>query len=289
MIKKTSLLVLIFTFGIPQLLFSQSEEGWENYVDWAWQGDFRPFLEATYGDGIPKRRDFQGEFARFGVAEIKLGYSEIKRFEKYVWGLDERYLFGSYSSVDLNLLQDVAKEDTLGKVQPKMIRFGFGQRNGYGYQVGPIELLPFYQFAMAWTEVTTKRPVNLVEEDVDILDRYEGEYRFGEVNESALKFQLFKSLAVTGSYEYSVVFPRHIFWEWMGSYLLRFTAINAISVFSERIISGTPFLGPLFYFAFKNGLAYIFYNAMTYNMNWPFTSEKPLTFETFKLGVSFTF
>jgi len=82
---------------------------------------------------------------------------------------------------------------------------------------------------------------------------------------------------------------RHLFWKWLGSILIRDAGTAAITVFSEDILNRTSFLGPAIYFMLKNGLSYAFYNAMKYNMNWPFTTEAPLTFETFKVGVSVTF
>ena len=104
-----------------------------------------------------------------------------------------------------------------------------------------------------------------------------GTYRFGILMEGGIKFDLLKSLAATASYEFAVIYPRHIFWEWFASYTIMYTGIAAVSIFSEDIVNSSPLLGPLFYFFLKNGISYAFYQGMKEKMNWPFTSETPLT------------
>ena len=199
--------------------------------------------------------------------------------------IDDRYIFGSYLSTDLY----PSDEDTAGTVRTEIPRFGFSQRDGYGYKVGPFQLLGFNTFSFAWTELKSKRPAGISEGDASILDRYEGTFRFGHVYDGGIQFQLFKSLALNGSFEGAVIFPRLVFWEWLGSFLIQYTAISALTVWSEDIVERAQFVGPVLYLALKSALYYAFYNAMTYNMNWPFNSEKPLTIETFKVGVSITF
>lgn len=226
-----------------------------------------------------------GDFSKMDIAELKIGYSEIKQFKKYFWSQDDRYLFGAYLSPDISAID----ADTAGNVSTDMVQFGFRQRDGYGYNVGPFQLLGYNQFALDWTRVNTIRPAGISQDDIDILDRYENSYRFGHVYEGGLNFQVFKSVGFYASYEAAVIFPRHIFWEWMGSWLLQYSAFTTLTTWSDEIIMRSPLLGPAIYFLLKNGLAYAFYNAMTYNQNWPFTGEKPLTFETVKIGVSFTF
>jgi hypothetical protein len=280
---KMPVILTISILCFSQLLFGQKTS--TDYIDWAWEGEFRPFIEGSFGISQQKQKDFQGTFANDGLVELKLGYSEVRKFKNYVWSLDDRYIFGSYFSTDLYPFD----EDTTGTVTTELPRFGFSQRDGYGYNVGPFQLVGFNTFSFAWTELKSQRPASLSGEDVSILDRYEGTFRFGQVYEGGLRFQLFKSLAVNGSFEGAVVYPRLIFWEWLGSFLIQYSAISALTVWSEDIVGRTQLLGPVLYLALKSALYYGLYNAMTYNMNWPFTSEKPMTIETFKVGISITF
>ncbi len=291
MVKKTSILVLLFVLGSASLLHAQStpppnsnDDGFYDYVDWAWEGNFKPFLEANVGIVRPMHQKFSLDFSDMGMAEAKIGYSEVEKYKSFVKSLDDRYLFGGYASQDLGDWD--AQPDS---VTTKYTRFGFGNRLGYGYKIGPFDLLIYNQNAFVWTNLEFGRPSDLSQDDIDILNRYEGSYRFGQLAEGGLKFRAFKSLSVIGGYELAVVFPRHVFWEWAGSAMLQYSLSGAITTFAEEIVNSSPLLGPLFYFVLKNGLSYAFYVAMKDDMNWPFNSETPLTMETLKLGAAITF
>ena len=198
--------------------------------------------------------------------------------------MDERFVFGNYLSSDADFL-----EDKSGNVKSEAYRFGVGNRLGFGYKLGPVALIPYNQNQFIWTKLTTTRPDELNLNDMEILDRYEGTYRFGVSTEGGAKLQMFEFLSVVGSYELSVVYPRHIFWPWLGSYIILQTGLGMVSAFSEDIVKSSPVFGPIMYFLLKNGIAYAFYTGLQDRMNWPFNSETPLTFETFKVGSSIKF
>lgn len=282
--RKEAWLGFLLLFGFSSLAIAQGEENIDPWAK-AWQGNFRPFIEGNYGIGVPKQIRFEGDFSNVGLAEGKLGYSEVEQYDKYVYSLDQRYLYGSYFSPDLNFFSD----DTVGKVNTEATRFGVTSRLGFGYKIGFLNLLPYNGRSLVWTKITSTRPPTLSQTDVDILNRYEDSFRFGELSEAGVNITLSGILSLNAAYEFDVVYPRHLFWKWLGSIIIRDASTAAITVFSEDIVGRTSFLGPIIYFALKNGLSYAFYNAMKYNMNWPFTTEEPLTFEAFKAGVSITF
>ena len=62
-----------------------------------------------------------------------------------------------------------------------------------------------------------------------------------------------------------------------------------IDNFVDKIFDRSPAAVPVVDFLLKNGLAYSLYLLKKENMNWPFNTETPLTYETFKLGVTFLF
>ena len=104
-----------------------------------------------------------------------------------------------------------------------------------------------------------------------------------------MKLRIGKALAVSGGYEFSVVYPRHLFGKWLGSVMIQSIGYSAIVAYSDAIVDATPALGPLITFALRNGLAYVFYWQMREEMNWPFVTERPLTLEAVKVSASFTF
>ncbi len=124
---------------------------------------------------------------------------------------------------------------------------------------------------------------------MSIIERYEGTYRFGMNTEGGIRLEFVKSLSLTGSYDISVIYPRHVFWPWLGSYAILNIAMGMVSSFTDDIIRSSPAAGPIFYFLLKNGIAFAYYQGVKDKMNWPFNSETPMMTETFKIGLSYTF
>jgi hypothetical protein len=265
---------------------AQVDEGGssENPMDWAWRGDFRPFFEANYGLGTPKHKAFANDFSQVGLAEFKIGLGEIKQVKDYIYSIDDRYLYASYISKDIDYdYEDVGAEVT------KATRFGSGNRTGYGYRAGEIDFLPYAFLSLAWTRIDPGSTVGLSAQEIELLERYDGPFRFGQASEAGVKLGLFKTISLTGGYEYAVIFPRHLFAKWLGSFTIQSIGYSAISLYGERIVDSSPVLGPILYFLLQNGVTYAFYWQMRDNMNWPFETETPLTFESLKLGASITF
>jgi hypothetical protein len=257
----------------------------EEVIDWAWKGKFYPYIEVTAGMAQLKHEKFEGTLPEEGLGEIKLGYSQVQQYEKIIWELDQRFVFGSYMDEDIASFTDPASGDFKAKVS----RFGFGNRLGYGYHLGPMELLPFFQSGLVWTKINSDTTNGLSQNDNDILARYENVYRFGMTTEGGIQLQLLRSIALVTSYELAVVYPRHIFWPWLGSYIIIQTGLGMVSTFADDIMKSSPLFGPIIYFVLKNGLAYAFYQGVKEKMNWPFESETPMTMENIKVGISITF
>ena len=256
----------------------------ENPMEWAWRGDFRPFLEANYGIGTPKHKAFATDFSEVGAVEVKLGLTEIKQFQDHIYSLDDRYLYGGIISKDVHY-----NYDDVGAEVSKATRFGTGNRMGYGYRAGSFDFLPYAFLSLAWTNIDSGSTAGLSSQEIELLGRYQGPFRFGQVSEAGVKVGLFKTISLIGGYEYAVIFPRHLFGKWLGSFTLQSFGYSAINFYGEMIVSASPILGPLLYFALQNGITYVFYWQMRDSMNWPFKTETPLTFESLKLGVSITF
>jgi hypothetical protein len=291
MTKIIFLLLSVFFFSFS--LYAQNQDAGddstanqvEEVIDWAWKGKFYPYIEVTAGLAQLRHEKFQGTLPEEGLAEIKLGYSQIQQYEDIIWELDQRFVFGSYMDEDVAGFTNPAPGDFKANIS----RFGFGNRVGYGYHLGPLELLPFFQSGLVWTRIRTDTLNDLSQNDKDILARYENVYRFGMHTEGGVQLQLLRSIALVGSYELAVVYPRHIFWPWLGSYIIIQTGLGMVSTFADDIMKSSPLFGPIIYFLLKNGLSYAFYQGVKEKMNWPFDSETPMTMENIKLGISITF
>lgn len=239
------LLILFFIFNLwsqsPGIKLSNSdgESTWDYSVDIPWRNS-RPIVEFSYGYNTPKQSKFQGEFARIGATEIKIGYSRVEPFRKEFLELDEDFLLVSYSSKDVTDFDN----NSTDKVYTEYLRFGMGHRGGYGYDLAPVSILPYHHTQCSFTRVKSERPNSLSKEDNDILDRYEGSYRFGSATEGGVKFLISNSVGITASYEAAVINPRIVFFPWIGGAIIQNITVGIVSHFGKEIVYTGHWLGP---------------------------------------------
>jgi hypothetical protein len=275
-----SLLILLVIAGtLPAFA---GEEIWQ--VEKFWSGPRKPMLDFSYGVSSPRHRLFEGTLDQVGEMEVRLGYSKAKPQVENIVDLSDKYLFFNYSASNL-----FGRSPDAAKVTAEISRFGFGWRGGFAYDWKSSYLYPYTQTALLWTKMNTGRPAGLTANDIAILDRYEGAFRFGASTESGVAFGFAEILAVRAGYEVTAIYPRHVFWPWVGSYALALVGMGAISHFGEGIVEASPTLGPIIYTLLRGGLTYGYFLLVRDNQYWPFGSETPMTTDGFRFGLTLTF
>lgn len=303
--RKLLSVFLILLFSVP--LFAQTHNNYSNnWGDWDDWGNYgfefdydRPFIEVNYGFGEPKNENFNADFSKVGLIELKLGY--LKESSFYYDNIDDRtesFVFGSKIGSALN------NEDAdAGEFKSTLWRFGLATRNTLGYNWDYVSLLPYHQDGFVWSRLESDdltysdQPINALLNflspeqlnDYKIVERYRDAFRFGTVNEGGIRLEFAESISINAGYEAAVIFPRHLFWKQAGSYIIEKAGQGALTYFIEEILDSSPVAGPIVSFILQNGYSYAFYMLKKDDMNWPFTTEAPLTYETFKLGMTFTF
>ena len=248
---------------------------------------FKPFVEGELGLGQPAHIDMDSIFKSIGSAQLNLGYTELVEYKRNILKLDERFLFGRYSSSTMNF--DLELKNDKGFIHTEMWQFGLAYRTGFGYDVGPFSLMPYHQYSFVVSDMKFSRDDNLTSEEEYYLDRFEGDYRWGASQGGGVRFSLFNTLSGNLGYDLTTIHPRWIVFPWFGSFAIQTIALGAVSVFGEDIVDSSSLLGPIFYFTIKNGLGILFHQLTKEQMNWPFESEAPLTVESIKLGFSISF
>lgn len=300
MFKKSFLFLLLIVFT-ANLSAQENEhkkknkwrDRWEEKWD-MWHDDARPFLEFNYGLSEPKHKKLNDKLNKVGMLEFRIGYSTVDIYESdYVLELDEKYIFGSNISNEL-------KSNELSKTgyNSDAWRFGFGNRTGYGYKIGELSIIPYYQYDFTWTRLNVNNipetfiaiiPPSPAEVDAGILKRYDGTFRFGNSNSAGIKVEISDFIGLSADYETAVIYPRYLVWKHAGSFLAEQLAIQAVDYFIEEIMDRSPAAAPIVNFILKNGISYAFYALKRDDMNWPIKTESPLTYETARFGMSFAF
>jgi len=101
--------------------------------------------------------------------------------------------------------------------------------------------------------------------------------------------QIFPMMTLRADYERQIIFPRLSFWKFTGSYAVEMIGEEMLDSFVKEIVRSSPNTGPIVNFILKNGYAYAFYELRKEKMHWPFTSTEPLMYNSYKVGMTFTF
>ncbi|TDJ53035.1 MAG: hypothetical protein E2O46_06305 [Ignavibacteria bacterium] len=262
---------------------------WDAYINEKWGGTYNPFIHLDLGYGFPGQESFVSTFSSIGTVDLKMGYTTYDKSQSYVYKLDEKYLFGKYASSDMgekiNPLTDIDES----AINTTSWSFGVGEKVGYGWKVGPFSLIPFNQNQLVLSGLRFTYPNSILQSDAEFLKRLEGDTRFGVSTEGGAEFYVARAIAVTASFEGTVVFPRFVFVQWLGSYAAQSISNTLVSYFSESIVKSSPLLGPIMYLILKNAISFAWYYAIKREQYWPLPSETPFTMETIKISASITF
>jgi hypothetical protein len=262
---------------------------WDAYINEKWGGTYNPFIHLDLGYGFPGHQSFASTFSHIGTVDLKMGYTTYDKSQSYVYKLDEKYLFGKYASSDMgekiNPLTDIDES----AINTTSWSFGVGEKVGYGWKVGPFSLIPFNQNQLVLSGLRFTYPNSISQSEAEFLKRLEGDTRFGVSTEGGAEFYVAQAIAVTASFEGTVVFPRFVFVQWLGSYAAQSISNTLVSYFSESIVKSSPLLGPIMYLILKNAISFAWYYAIKREQYWPLPSETPFTMETIKISASLTF
>jgi opacity protein-like surface antigen len=276
---------------------------WHNWNNWDpnwnfFDGQGEPFIEVHYGFSTSQQNNIFSKFAKVGFGEIKLGYSKVDSvYDPNIVELKDKYLFASRISSYLK-----SGSPNFDEMKSDMWRFGIAWRSGYGYRFGAVTITPYHSGGFAWSRIEMKTspsdfwqltnppmPYDKAVNDINILNRYQDAFRFGTVWEGGISLTVSNTISINTGYEAAVIFPRYMFWKHAGSFIIEEGGLGLLDEFIDKIADKSPIAAPIVNFLLKNGFSYAFYTLKKDKMNWPFETETPMTYETFKIGLTFTF
>lgn len=244
----------------------------------------RPTVSVDYGFSKIAMEDLSTGLSKPNSAELKLGYTSTSSTWENEDIIKYKFRYAYLSNISTDLSGNNASTD----YQSDTWRFGFGRAGGYGYKFGTASIIPYHAYSINWTRVKFDHlPLNSA--DRNLLEPFDNTFRFGTSMDAGIRFQPVPHIMIEGAYERSIIFPKHMFWKWTGSVIIEAAGQVALDNFIDEIMDSSPYAVPIMSFILKNALSYGIYELRQSKMNWPFSTDAPLAFDQFKVGLTFVF
>jgi opacity protein-like surface antigen len=286
---------MLSAYALPQTDESKTDStesawNWDDWDEFHKDMDFvdsgshgSPVVVLGYGISGLSLNQFNGKFADPNMVELKLGYIKDKNYKKQedIIKYNFNYLYLSNISTELS-------SSNSGELSNNTWRFGIGNAKGYGYKIGRGGITPYYSAALTWSRLDLKEQT-ISTDQRQLLSSFDDSFRFGTNWEGGIKFKVIPMLTIDAGYERAVIFPRHLFWKWLGSAAIETAGQWMVDGFVKEIMKSSPYAGPVMSFVLKNALSYGMYELRQEKMNWPFKSAAPLAYDQFKFGFTVNF
>ncbi|MBC8124397.1 MAG: hypothetical protein H7X70_01565 [Candidatus Kapabacteria bacterium] len=171
-----------------------------------------------------------------------------------------------------------------------LFRIGLMDESGFGYKFSETSNITFLVASapLSWTSVT---PLSVTADPTSAqsIRDFEDGIRFGESMRPTIAWRIAEPVSLRVGYEWSQIYPRHMFWYWMLSQTIEGIADGAATWFAREIGKASPGAMPVVYFLLRNGVAAGFKALRMNQMNWPFTTVAPLNSQMWNVGVAIHF
>jgi len=262
-------------------------DDWTEIIVWGKYSQPRIDLNYGFSNPIYHENVYSGDFSATNLMEIKLGYEIIKKYKNSE--SVSKYSFNNLFVSNIREVNTKRNDNELEKIRVEAWRFGFNDANGFAYQLGSgMKFALGTSNGIGWTRLefldTAVSPT-----DQASLDYFGDALRFGTQTEANINIKFSENIGLGASYERAVIFPRHMFWYWTASEIVKGAGNGLITTFVNEIGKSSPSAAPIVYFVLQNAFNYGFYELRQKHMNWPVHTEPPMMFDSFKVGLSLNF
>ncbi len=255
-----------------------------------------PMVSLFYGSATPSREGISGTIEQdmtfggtLGMGREKAWFRDPSIIQRYS---NNVYLWYG-NAADAQGIVTPADGDNpaiAGSSSTNLFRVGLADESGFGYKLGESSNLMFLasNAVLSWTAVTpqsvTSDPVS-----AQALRDFEGALRFGEAMRPTIEWRVTGPVSIRVGYEWSQIYPRHMFWYWALSQGIEGIADAGATWFAREIGKSSPAAMPIVYFILKNGVAAGFKALRMNQMNWPFTTVAPMNVHMWNVGIGLHF
>lgn len=248
-----------------------------------------PTIELFYGIGKYSYDDkrFTNKLAPNGIFEVKLGFTDIEKME-----INPKIVEYDFSGLSIsNSNREIANDEEInaGELRSRNWSLMIHNADGYGWAINDnVVLTTFHSTGGGWTWLNVQdKPTDSA--SAHSIGLFGNKIRYGKQFSAGVKLYLYKGIAITGEYEKSMIYPRHMFWKDMLSSIIEGSAQGLAGWFVNEIAEVAPWVAPIVHVAIKTGVSFGFYELYKEKMNWPVKTNAPFMSEKFKIGTSFSF
>lgn len=235
-------------------------------------------VRGTYGFGSMRHVDLVEGYADNRLLELHIGFRGMQSLDGYdIPGARQGSLFFG-SATTLKAAEGHSSERT---------RFGARTAGGYGWVGTAGMFLPYTASSIVWSKLTIDDSV-LAPLDRGILQDYNSTFRYGGAIEAGLELISENGIAINVGVERTLVFPRHLVFQEFLSSLIQGGVAEVVGMTSAKMVASRT-ASPIVSFVLSTAIRFGISELRRKDMNWPFTSAPPLVFDTFQMGLGYTF
>ncbi len=177
------------------------------------------------------------------------------------------------------------KSDNIG-IPTDAWRFGFGLNDGFGFlNDDKPTLFLNHSTAMSFLRADFDG-ISQNENDTKYLNEFDRKFRFGQVYSGGIRYKLYSVIHLNAQYEMSQYYADFEFMPWFGMWLTDNVLQRWIDYFEPDLISVLGRNYPWVKFVYKNFVSLLSYQIRKHEMYFPFKSEAPLYYDSFKIGIT---
>ena len=255
-----------------------------------------PMVSLFYGSATPSRDGISGTIEQdmtfggtLGMGREKAWFRDPSIIQRYS---NNVYLWYGKAADAQNVTTPAEGDNPAiaGSSSTNLFRVGLADESGFGYKLGESSNLMFLasNAVLSWTAVTPQS-VTSDPTSAQALRDFEGALRFGEAMRPTIEWRVTGPVSIRVGYEWSQIYPRHMFWYWALSQGIEGIADAGATWFAREIGKSSPAAMPIVYFILKNGVAAGFKALRMNQMNWPFTTVAPMNVHMWNVGIGLHF
>ena len=239
--------------------------------------------------GFSAKQDFfpLAKSVKYAFSNKVISDDEKKSFndallDKEFWGLGFSYLMnGDGSSAPVSNLNSLI---VINPVDLKGTGYKFSDNFGLNLLTGN-NMAWYYLGLSHYDEAPTPEQL-LIYPDMEL---FNSTIRFGKKYQSEISLQCMRGFSIYGGANRMVIFPRTLFWKYLGSEIIYSAGGGVLNYFTGKIKTSNPYVYPAVDFILKTGLMYGISELQRSKMNWPINTAPPLIIDQYRVGVQFDF